>query len=430
MLDKAITDFLENKKEEWLAKEIKPKTKEDKIKELKKEADDHFSRSWLEKIINNLSNSKDIVRLKYTTHAPKFSHPDVKLNALNFNPQRITKSLVATGSVSCVNLDMYSNSGAAYLKKDYIYVYEFLIRKLPDERMIIEHLDRSTDEIKAIFSHLNISKSFSEVRESLLGLLFSNEPEATSEKIKQIYFPVNDHYHLLSLLLPSPVMSEFKTRINLINFSKTNKEARQAVKDKKQLKSEVNEVFGLTKIGYGGANKQNISVLNNKGGGYFYLLASLPPTLEKRQTQPPKTDFFNDCLWGGLFKSDFEQFHNVLSWRKNNKDVRDMRDDIVLNSIAKLKRLTDNIREIGDGWSDSETYGGLVRWQKIWLDEQYAEIRQDDKQNQDYLVKVQSYFANWFIGNYKQSTKDNKLLGDDDIAQIKKILKQEQELLK
>jgi len=107
-----------------------------------------------------------------------------------------------------------------------------------------------------------------------------------------------------------------------------------------------------------------------------------------------------------------------------------MRDDIVLNSMAKLKRLIENIRNIHAGWSSADSYDGLLRWQKIWLDEKYADIRNDDKHNHDYLSKVQSYFANWFINHYKASTKDNKLLGDDDIEHIKKVLKDEQELLK
>ncbi len=254
----------------------------------------------------------------------------------------------------------------------------------------------------------------------------------TSERIKQVYFPVDNNYHLLSILTPSGIIYKLKQKINNLRFSEENKILREELKktNPDEMKGKITDIFGLTSIGYGGTNAQNVSVLNNQNGGVSFLLSSLPPTLEKRQTQPPKTDFFNDCLWSGLFKKDFEQFHKILVLRKNNKEVRDMRDDTVLNSIAKLKRLTDNIREINTGWSDSETYDGLILWQKIWLDDQYAEIRNDEKQNQDYLIKVQSYFSNWFIGNYKQSTKDNKLLGDDDIEQIKKILNEEQELLK
>ena len=106
-----------------------------------------------------------------------------------------------------------------------------------------------------------------------------------------------------------------------------------------------------------------------------------------------------------------------------------MRDDIVLNALTRVKRLMEQIRAIQAGWSDSKIYDDLDHWQKVWLDEKYAEIRNDSKRNHDYLSKSQSYFANWFIGYYKQTTKDNKLLGDDDIEHIKKILSEERELL-
>ncbi len=429
MLDNTITAFLEKAKQEWLRKEIKPKTKEDKIEQLKQEAELYFTTSWLKEIITSLSNSKDIDRLQYTTHAPKFSHPDVRLDAINFKTKRKENGLIATGNARCVNLDMYSNSGAAYLKKEYIYVYEFLICKLPDNNMIIEHLLKSTLDIKVIFAQLDIDASFEKVRINLLKCVSSGQPPLSDEKIKQVYFPVDNDYHLLSILTPSPLMSELKSRINNINYSNQNKNTWIALKNKTPIQAELNEIYNLTKIGYGGANKQNISVLNNKDGGYFYLLSSLPPQLEKRPVQAPKKDFFKSCLWPGLFKIDFEEFHKVLSWRKNNIDVRDKRDDIVLNSITKIMRLVDQIREIKAGWSERETYDGLNFWQKIWLDEKYAAIRTDEQQNQDYLNQAQSYFANWFIGNYKQTTKDNKLLGDDDIEHIKSILKQEQELL-
>jgi len=254
----------------------------------------------------------------------------------------------------------------------------------------------------------------------------------TSERIKQVYFPVDNNYHLLSILSPAGIIYKLKQKINALRFSEENKALREELKKSKpaEIKGKITDVLGLTSIGYGGTNAQNVSVLNNQNGGVSFLLSSMPPILEKRQTQPPKTDFFNNCLWSGLFKRDFDDFHKVLIWRKNNKEVRDMRDDIVLNSITKVKRLIDNIREINTAWSDGETYNSLVLWQKIWLDDQYLEIRNDEKQNQDYLNKVQSHFSNWFIGNYKQSTKDNKFLGDDDIEQIKKVLKEEQELLK
>jgi CRISPR-associated protein Csy1 len=59
--------------------------------------------------------------------------------------------------------------------------------------------------------------------------------------------------------------------------SQEKEKAEQAVKDKKELKGDLNSILNLTKIGYGGTKPQNISVLNNQNGGIAYLLSSMPP---------------------------------------------------------------------------------------------------------------------------------------------------------
>jgi hypothetical protein len=104
-----------------------------------------------------------------------------------------------------------------------------------------------------------------------------------------IYFPVGDDYHLLSLLTPSAIVYKLKQRINenFQPFSERNKQEKEkverAVKDKKELKGDLNSIWNLTAIGYGGTKPQNISVLNNQNGGIAYLLSSMPPILQKRK---------------------------------------------------------------------------------------------------------------------------------------------------
>ncbi len=416
MLDKAITEFLENKKQDYLKKNLKPNSsEEDKQGFTQKATEKYALENWL------IGASQRAKQLSLTSHPAKFVHPNAKASSILVNAKKESDGLLRSGNVE-VELDVFGNAAALDVEK-------FLRIKLADKNTVLQHLEQNTEIIKQQFKTENTE--FEKIREGFMKIKLS-DLEQTSEKLKQVYFPVGNDYHLLSILNASGIIYKLKERVNDLRFSEENKTIREELKKAKpsEMNGKTTDVFELTSVGYGGTKPQNISTLNNQNGGVSFLLSSLPPSLEKRQTQPPKTDFFNDCLWKGLFKRDFEQFHQVLSWRKNNKEVRDMRDDIVLNSITKLKRLIENIRDISVGWSDSETYDGLVLWQKIWLDDQYVEIRNDKKQNNDYLVKAKSYFANWFVGNYKQSMKDNKLLGDDDIAQIKKVLNEEQELLK
>ncbi|PCI69178.1 MAG: type I-F CRISPR-associated protein Csy1 [Piscirickettsiaceae bacterium] len=416
MLDKAITDFLDNKKQDYLKKKTKPDTSDDDKQLFTQDASEKFSLgNWL------IDASQRAKQLSLTSHPAKFVHPNAKASSIIVDANKESDGLLRSGNVE-VELDVFGNAAALDVEK-------FLRIKLQDQQTVLEHLEQNTEIIRQQFE--TESTKFEDIRNGFMQIKLS-DLDQTSEKLKQVYFPVGDDYHLLSILNASGIIYKLKERVNNLRFSEENKILKDELKKTKpaKTKGKITNILELTSIGYGGTKPQNISTLNNQNGGVSFLLTSMPPIMEKRRTQPPKTDFFDNCLWVELFKPDFDQFHQILVWRKNNKEVRDKRDDIVLNSITRLKRLTENIREISVGWSDADTYDGLSKWQKIWLDDQYAEIRNDKKQNQNYLTKAQSYFANWFIGNYKHTTKDSKLLGDDDIAQIKKILNDEQELLK
>ena len=414
MLDKAITEFLDDKKQDYLKKKVKGTTSDEEKQIFAQEAEEKYAlESWL---IDASSRAK---QLSLTSHPAKFVHPNAKVSSIMVDVKGANDGLLRSGNVE-VELDVFGNAAALDVEK-------FLRVELQDNKTVLQHLDAETDTIKDQFKTRNTN--FDEVRDGFMQIKKS-DLEQSSEKLKQIYFPVDNDYHLLSILNASGIIYKLKERINALRFSEENKILREELKKAKPKEGsgKLTEIYNLTSVGYGGTKPQNISTLNNQNGGISFLLSSMPPILKKRKTQPPKQDFFESCLWLELFKRDFEQFHKVLSWRKNNKNVRDMRDDIVLNSITKLKRLIESIREIGSGWSDSETYDDLSHWQKIWLDDKYCDLRTDKKHNDDYLSKAQSHFANWFIYNYKQ-TKNSKLLGDDDVEQIKKILLEEQELL-
>jgi hypothetical protein len=71
------------------------------------------------------------------------------------------------------------------------------------------------------------------------------------------------------------------------------KKAEQAVKDKKELKGDLNSIWNLTEIGYGGAKPLNISVLNNL---FFFLFISFGKWLKIFINSLFK--FINNGRWG------------------------------------------------------------------------------------------------------------------------------------
>jgi CRISPR-associated protein Csy1 len=361
-------------------------------------------------------------QLSLTSHSPKFSHPDAKIDAVISKCHKENDGLLRSGNVE-VGLDVMGNAASFDVDK-------FLRLKLHNNLTVLENLEQNTDYIQQQFKIDN----FTEIRENFLKIHKPNPTANSSGKLKQIYFPVNDDYHLLSLLTPSPIVYKLKQKINenLQPFSVKNKQTKEeierAVKDKKEFTTKLENIWDLTAIGYGGTKPQNISVINNQNSGFSYLLPSMPPILTKRKTQPPKENFFKTNIYlGDWLKGDFNALKKGLS-KNNNIKVRSKRDEVIINIAYQIKREIDKIREIGGDWSNSNIYSKLPKWQKILLDNQYQNIRDDKEQNADFLNKTRLEFSKWFSKVYNQLFATN--LGDIEITHIEDVLKDEMEVFK
>ena len=433
MIDKAITEFLDNKKQAFLKKKIEVNSSESKKLEFNSQASDKFSlKNWL------IGGSNRAYQLSLTTHPPKFSHPDAKIDAIIAKCDKKNDGLLRTGNVE-VGLDVVGSAASLDVDK-------FLRIELANNLTILQNLEQNTDYIKQQFKVDN----FDEIRENFLKIKKSSSTAKSSDKLKQVYFPVGGDYHLLSLLTPSAIVYKLKQRINenLQPFSEKNKQTKQdieqAIKDKKEFNGQLENIWDLTTIGYGGAKPLNISVLNSKNIGVAYLLLSMPPILKKRKVQPPKKDFFATNIWlHDSLKNDFQELYDILNNKykelkikkdreKTNKpymSIRAIRDEfVILNIIFQIKIEIDKVREIDNGWSNSDTYSKLPKWQKILLDNQYKDIRDDKEQNQDFLNNTRLEFAIWFSKIYNKLFDTN--LGDVEITYIDSILEDEMEVFK
>jgi len=430
MIDPIVQIFLTTQKQEWLNKEIKSGMSDKKIDNLQAKAAEFFPILTLISAIKNVAANKKIGNLNFTTHIPKFSNPSIKLNGLIVKPKHHNDGLLRSGNVTRVGLDIFSNSGAIDHTKELIYVYEFLTTYMPDGEMIIEHLQRQNpqekEEVKKVFSSLDIKeKDFEVICDQLLLMVNSDEASKTSEAIKQVYFPVDDDYHLLSILYPSAVMSTLRTRITAMQFSDNAKQARKDKKDNKYNSQPISDLYNVTKIGFGGANKQNISVLNNKHGGDFFLLASVPPVLKNRHIQPPKNNFFSDTLYIKNFQDDFSKLHRLFS-DKDTMHIKNRRRYWIKHIIYQLIEKLWQVRSIESDWSESGTYIKLKSYQKIWLDQ-----AQQDKRNEIDFDLIKTDLSRWFVNAYNENIdNDTTRLGDDHKLDIEKIIDEMQEVLR
>ncbi len=205
-----------------------------------------------------------------------------------------------------------------------------------------------------------------------------------------------------------------------MSYGTSPKEVRDAKKANKVHEKSLSEIYGLSVIGYGGTKPQNISVLNSQNGGAAYLLSSMPPALTARAAQAPKVNFFTNSLWPKAFNDDFQKFHNLLVSKAKNVHIRRQRDWLIRAIIYQVADRLWTIRSLDSHWSDSDNYHNLPHYQKIWLDQQYQETRQEELQ---WFYLVQQNLARWFINTYsKILAKKAIALGDEHSQHIKDII--------
>ena len=415
MLDPAIQNFLNERKENWLKKKINSNTSDEDKAVFEQQALDTFSlATWLP------DAARRAQQLSIVSHPGKFSHPSAKISSIIANSQRSADGFLRTGNVDAA-LDVLGNAAA-------LDVYKFLSLTLSNNQTVLVHLEQKTPEIE---KQLTIpSVPFSEIEQGMLGIKQDDDSATkTSGKVKQIYFPVDENnYHLLSIVTPSNLMFKLKECINTMRFSEDAKAIREAKKNKRHDENDLSEVYGLSVVGFGGTKPQNISVLNNQNGGVAYLLPSMPPVLNRRTIQPPKTNFFTNTLWAKAYQKDFKKLHALFTSDANNMHIRNQRDRLTRNIIYQVSDRLWMIRYLEAGWSESDTYQQLPKYQKIWLDRFYADTRED---NIDWLDAVKDELSLWFLHAYKK-VMDNKALslGDEQLPYFKSMIEDCEEALR
>ncbi len=352
-MDDAIKKLLSSRKADRVKQKIKTHMTAEEVLTVEKEAEEEFLlANWLP----NAAKRAD--QLSLVTHPSKFSHPDAKTSSIIADSKRLPDGFLRTGNVTS-ELDVFGNAAA-------MDVYKFLSLKLNDGMTILEHLELRSEKIK---TDLSISSaSFEELSKDFLAIKIKQADETlkTSDKVKQVYFPLDDGYHLLSLLTSSGVVFELRKRIQEIRFSEHAKIAKQDKRGNTYNELGFDELCNLSMIGYGGTKPQNISVLNSAYGGKAYLLSSIPPLVTKKNEILPKNDFFKDSLWLKEVKEYFLALHKIFKLDPNNISIRDNRDNLIQSVIDYIIEKVWLMRSQKIGWSIEKN---LPDYQKIWLDE-------------------------------------------------------------
>lgn len=408
ILKEAIKAFLSERKAGWIKKKIAAGITPEDMISIEQEAHDLYSpERWLP------DAAKRAGQLSLVSHPGKFSHPDAKISPLIAGGQREADGFLRTGNTDA-KLDVFGNAAT-------MDVFKFLSLVLDDGQTILAHLERDTDIIQHALHISNMA--FNELRAGFLSIKKNTATSSiTSDCVKQVYFPVADGYHLLSVLTPSGLMFELRNRIQNIRFSEEIKIARDNKHKNVHNEAGFDELYDLSMIGYGGTKPQNISVLNSTYGGKSWLLPSLPPNLSGRNIRLPNNDFFISNLRVKNFKEGFYEIHKLFKNKNNNKNIRDDLARAIQLIIDNIIEQMWTVRLADPGWSVDTK---LPSYQKIWLDESRKEGRYTDE---GWLDLVCRDFARWFIMSYEKLLGKKAIMLDDIyLRNLERIMKQHEE---
>jgi len=421
MLDPAITAFFAERKEGWLKKNLKPDMSEAEKSQLEDESAAIFSlENWLP------NAAKRAGQMSIATHPCTFSHPSARKNKNGYvtsviaDAERRPDGYLRTGNTT-VKMDALGNAAA-------LDVYKFLSVSCENGKTVIEHIQSDTELAKALLD-INLA-GYDELKSGFMAMASSDKTQRTSSKIKQVYFPVGNGYHQISVLSNSGLIFELRKRIDDLRFSEQVKAGRELRRKNAYSESGYREIFDVATIGYGGTKPQNISVLNNQYGGKAHLLLSVPPVLQQREIRFPTKNFFTQTLRYFDYRDIFERLDNVFKIDRDGQipleKVRTARDRCLADILEEILQKMMVLRVASTKHFRPEN-SGIGAAQKIWLCEQYK----DDRASQeDWLSTICEQISVWIASGYRQTVKQRITLGEAERQFIRDYIEDHKEMLK
>ncbi|MFA5919795.1 MAG: type I-F CRISPR-associated protein Csy1 [Methylococcaceae bacterium] len=406
-MNENISNFFAERKTAWLKAKLKPSLTDEVQAKLQQEANEKFAlANWLP------DAARRATQLTMVSHPGKFSHPSAKTSSIIVKSHHAKDGYLRSGNVD-YELDVFGNAAA-------MDVYKFLSVLMDDGKTVLTHLEEDSPAIKPLFTLP--TASYESLKQGLTSIKQLDDSNKTDHLVKQVYFPVDDTYHLLSLLTPSGLLTQVKNRIDIIRFSEETKQAKECRKKNELHAAGYDDVFDLTITAFGGTQPQNVSVLNSQNAGRAYLLASTPPGLKQRQIRLPTNNFFRNTLRIRPFKDTFQPLDKLIRTDVNNVHVRDGIRNSLKFIIDQVLQRAFRVRAYEPGWSYTEHYQSLPLAQRIWLDD--ANLEQRESQDA-WLEDVVSDFARWILDTYEYLFKETYIeLSDHDLREVRGIVQQ------
>jgi len=325
------------------------------IKTSERIAREYSSATWLDWASSNAKN------ISFSTHVAKLTHSSIKgATNIYFDKEDASSNYFSTSSLyeKVVDVSQTDNKLAPigkFLQLEHEGIK--LADRLGDKNVSDLELFATTKEQLQLW------------KENFYGAFQSAQPSSHSLS-KQMYFPVEDGYHMISPLVASSLEQAIFEKIQYSKYKETTKIRDQKKADKFHKEMSVSYP-NLAILMVTASNHNNASPLNGKRGGKRYLFSSAPPQWKSSLLLP----LYQSSLFYGEYErrvwrkvKSLQEYFLELENEKSNKRIRDNIKrsinwiiDTLFDYVAEIQNMRDSI-----GWSEEN--GKLKVSHRLWLD--------------------------------------------------------------
>lgn len=362
---------------------------------------------WLEKA------SERAKQIQIATHVLKFIHPETKggsnVYEISKNQEAKEMGLLSSASMSRIETDFVGNAAVLDVAK--------LLLLEDGEKRLIDFIELGDMSPLAPFA-LD-ENQLERWRKNFLKV-FTRAKASSHSLAKQVYFPVEEGYHLLAPLYATSLAHRIWESIQHSRYSEKAKQARKARKEKKYSADLVVYYEKTAQQKFGGSKPQNISYLNSKRGGKMVLLNSQPPSWKRVSNPPLRVDTifskngFERRVWNEIkeLKSFLKDKYRLDGSPESERSERGLRIESIIDQFFQY---SSEIWEFDSGWS-TQAECKLCFEQQLWLDPLRCETDEafrKEFEKQDWQEKIASSFARWL--NRVLETKKLRFSDDEHL---------------
>lgn len=396
---------------------------EQKLQEKRAELVAYFQpQNWLTEA------AKRAGQISMVTHAPKYTHSDTRGMGVFLQPNEgateiKTSAYLHSQSLDELEPDVVGNAAALDVAR--------LLQQSSDEHSLLAEI--AAGESPALEQLAADNQQYQFWLHGLKAALHDKELKS-GQLSKQLYFPVEDGYHLISPLYASSLNQKLYIKITDSFYSESSKSIREARKKGRYCADDAVRFPNIAVQSFGGTKPQNISQLNTGRYGRGFLLSSQPPAWNTQINTPSgsKHSFWRQYdrrAWRTV--KSLRDYLERIAMRTSTVERRDRRAamvdelvDILLICAAEVQQL-----HAQRGWS-AET--DLSFAEQLWLDPYRTELDEEFKQQRaknDWQSDIARQFATWLNSRLSYKTTLSSF-SDAEFQEWNRLLEKKLLLLK